>query len=63
MTYKNTIFSCFTGFIVQAIINNFIPLLFITLQSEYSISLGKITLLVTFNFGVQLFFHCYFWRV
>ena len=54
MTYKNTVFSCFTGFIVQAIINNFIPLLFITLQSEYGISLGKITLLVTLNFGVQL---------
>ena len=39
---------------MQAIINNFIPLLFLTFQDSYGISLGKITLLVTFNFGAQL---------
>ena len=27
LTYKNTIVSCFVGYIVQAIVNNFIPLL------------------------------------
>lgn len=53
-TYKNTIVSCFIGYIVQAIVNNFIPLLFITFQNTYSIPLSQITLLVTFNFGVQL---------
>ena len=54
LTYKNTIISCFVGFIVQAIVNNFIPLLFLTFQNTYNIPLDKITLLVTFNFGVQL---------
>ena len=54
LTYKNTITSCFVGFIVQAIVNNFIPLLFLTFQNTYHIPLDKITLLVTFNFGVQL---------
>ena len=53
-TYKNTIVSCFIGYIVQAIVNNFIPLLFMTFQNTYSIPLSRITLLVTFNFGVQL---------
>lgn len=53
-TFKTTIFSCFVGYIVQAIVNNFVPLLFITFQNTYSIPLGQITLLVTFNFGVQL---------
>ena len=54
-TYKHTIYSCFIGYIVQAIINNFIPLLFLTFQSSYGIPLSKITFLVTFNFGLQLF--------
>ena len=53
-TYKTTITSCFVGYIVQAIVNNFIPLLFITFQNSYSIPLSQITLLVTINFAVQL---------
>ncbi len=53
-TYKTTIFACFTGYIVQAIVNNFVPLLFITFQNTYHIPLSQITLLVTVNFGVQL---------
>lgn len=52
--YKGTICACFIGYIVQAIVNNFVPLLFLTFQSQYGISLSKITLLVTFNFGLQL---------
>ncbi|MDD3198432.1 MAG: hypothetical protein PWP10_3267 [Clostridiales bacterium] len=53
-TYKHTIYASFTGYIVQAIINNFIPLLFLTFRTSYGIPLSKITLLVTFNFGFQL---------
>lgn len=52
--YNKTITACFVGYIVQAIINNFIPLLFLTFQRTYEIPLTQITLLVTFNFGVQL---------
>ncbi|NLJ96449.1 MAG: MFS transporter [Clostridiales bacterium] len=52
--FKLTINACFVGYIVQAIINNFLPLLFLTFQSSYSIPLTKITLLITINFGVQL---------
>lgn len=39
---------------VQAIVNNFVPLLFLTFRSSYGISLNRITLLVTFNFSIQL---------
>ncbi|GAA0815992.1 MFS transporter [Clostridium tertium] len=39
---------------MQAIINNFIPLLFLTFQSSYNIPISKITFLVTFNFRFQL---------
>lgn len=52
--YNNTLYASFIAYIVQAIVNNFIPLLFLTFQSFYDISLDKITLLVTFNFGIQL---------
>ena len=54
LTYKNTLVSCFIGYIVQAISINFIPLLFITFQDTYNIPLSQITLLVTINFLVQL---------
>ncbi|WP_417091921.1 MFS transporter [Marvinbryantia sp.] len=52
--YNKTITACFAAYIVQAIVNNFVPLLFLTFQRSYSIPLSQITLLVTFNFGVQL---------
>lgn len=52
--YQKTIYACFVGYIVQAIVNNFVPLLFLTFQSSYHIPLSQITLLVTFNFGLQL---------
>ncbi|MCI8372708.1 MAG: MFS transporter [Lachnospiraceae bacterium] len=52
--YNKTIAACFVGYIVQAIVNNFVPLLFLTFQSTYGIPLSQITLLVTFNFGIQL---------
>lgn len=52
--YKWTVNACFTGYIVQAIVNNFVPLLFLTFQSNYGIPLSRITLLITVNFAVQL---------
>lgn len=52
--YQKTIYACFTAYIVQAVVNNFVPLLFLTFQSSYHIPLSRITLLVTFNFGLQL---------
>lgn len=52
--YQHTIYACYIGYITQAIINNFAPLLFLTFQSSFGISLDKIALLVTVNFGVQL---------
>ncbi len=52
--YQKTITACFVGYIVQAIVNNFIPLLFLTFQRTYGIPLARITMLITLNFGVQL---------
>ena len=52
--YNRTLTACFVGYIVQAIVNNFVPLLFLTFQRSYQIPLSQVTLLVTLNFGVQL---------
>lgn len=52
--YNKTVVACFVGYIVQAVVNNFVPLLFLTFQRTYHIPLSQITLLVTFNFGIQL---------
>ena len=56
LNYNHTIYACFSGYVVQAVTVNFTPLLFVTLQSSYGISLDKITLIVTINFGIQLFY-------
>ena len=52
--YNKTVTACFVGYIVQAVVNNFVPLLFLTFQRSYGIPLSQITMLVTFNFGIQL---------
>ena len=54
MNYKRTVFSCFTGYIVQAVINNFLTLMFAALRSDYGLTVDKLTLLITVNFGIQL---------
>lgn len=30
--YQKTVYACFVGYIVQAIVNNFVPLLFLTFE-------------------------------
>ena len=55
LNYNKTIYASFIGYIVQAIINNFAPLLFLTFQKSYDIALEQITMLVTINFLIQLF--------
>ena len=52
--YQKTIYACFIGYVVQAVVNNFVPLLFLTFEKTYGIPLSKITMLITLNFGVQL---------
>lgn len=54
LTYRHTIGASFIGYAVQAIVNNFIPLLFLTFREEFGIPLEQITVLITVNFIVQL---------
>ena len=52
--YSLTIKAEFMGYVVQSIVNNFLPLLFIQMQNEFSIPLSEITLFITINFLLQL---------
>lgn len=53
-SYEHTIYASYIGYITQAIVNNFAPLLFLTFALDYNLSLDKITLITTINFAVQL---------
>lgn len=53
-SYEHTIYASYLGYITQAIVNNFAPLLFLTFVQDYGLSLEQITLLTTINFAVQL---------
>lgn len=52
--YTHTIYASYIGYITQAIINNFAPLLFLTFVEDYDLTLDKITMITTINFLVQL---------
>ena len=52
--YTSTKISCYVGYFVQAIVNNFLPILFIALQDIYGIGYEKLGRLIMFNFVTQL---------
>ena len=51
---QRTIYACYAGYVVQAVVNNFVPLLFVMFERSYQIPLSRITLLITVNFCIQL---------
>jgi len=53
-SFDHTIYACYIGYITQAIVNNFAPLLFLTFAEDYNLTLDKITLITTINFFIQL---------
>ena len=53
-SYRHTIYACYLGYITQAVVNMFPPLLFLIFRDSFGISLGQITSLVTVNFCVQI---------
>ena len=53
-SYIPTVTACCIGYISEAVVNNFLPLLFLIFQSNLGISLERLALLVTVNFMTQL---------
>lgn len=52
--YQKTLRACYLGYVTQAICANFAPLLFLTFQKTYHISLGQVALIPTVFFLTQL---------
>ena len=52
--YITTKLACYVGYIVQAVINNFLPILFIALQDVYGIGYEKLARLIFLNFVAQM---------
>ena len=54
ISYTPTKIASYAGLFVQAIVNNFLPILFIALQDVYHIGYEKLGRLIMFNFVTQL---------
>ncbi|MCQ2477954.1 MAG: MFS transporter [Clostridia bacterium] len=54
MNLKQTKLACYIGYIVQAIINNFLPILFIVFQTNLDLTYEQLGRIVFINFFTQL---------
>lgn len=52
--YDRTVVACFNGYVTQAIINNFMPLLFVTFSATLGIDMARLSMLILVNFVTQL---------
>ena len=52
--YQKTLLACYLGFVTQAIVANFTPLLFLTFRSNYGITLDKIAMIPLVFYLTQL---------
>lgn len=51
---KHTVRASSLGYIIQSMVNTFAPLLFVTFQNTYEISLSQLSLLIAANFAAQI---------
>ena len=54
MTYRHTLYASYLGYVTQAICNNLPPLLFVTFNERFGVTLSQLGLLVSINFGIQM---------
>ena len=54
ISYKKTKFACYLGYVTQAISINLLPLLYLTFQQEFAVSLSQLGFLVTVLFVIQI---------
>ena len=54
MNFKHTLFACYIGYITQAIVVHFMPILFIVFNETYKVSLTNLGTLVLINFVTQI---------
>ncbi|MBQ3235667.1 MAG: MFS transporter [Clostridia bacterium] len=52
--YGLTVTACSTGYVVQALVNNFLPLLFVYFSTAYKIPVYLISTVIAYNFVLQI---------
>lgn len=53
-TFKHTKLACYSGYVTQAVVNNFTPLLFVVFADKFGLSIAQIASLITINFATQM---------
>lgn len=53
--YTSTKIACYTGYFVQAIVNNLAPLFYVIFQRDFNLSYKSISWLIVLNFTTQIF--------
>ena len=51
---KHTVRASSLGYVIQSMVNTFAPLLFVTFQNTYEVSLAQISFLIAINFVAQI---------
>jgi len=54
MSYMSTRIASYIGYVVQAVVNNLTPLLFVTFNRDFSVSTEKLAALIALNFCIQI---------
>ena len=54
LSHRSTILACYNGYITQAICINLAPLLYLTFQREFSLSVTQVGILIAVNFATQI---------
>lgn len=52
--YGLTLTACYVGYVIQAIVNNLSPLLFVQFGKQFGISQSQLSILIFANFGLQI---------
>ena len=55
LSYKHTKLACYGSYMTSAIASNYPPVLFIIFHKQFGLSLGALGILISINFGVQMF--------
>ena len=53
-SFRHTKAACYTGYVTQAIVGNFLPLLFLIFRESFGVSFSQLTVLIAANFVIQL---------
>lgn len=54
LSYRSTVLACYNGYITQAICINLAPLLYLTFQRQFALSVAQVGMLVAVNFATQI---------